>query len=181
MSTARMKLAVQGDDAVKAALEGVKQGVVNRVVKGVLRKAASRVNKRAKAGLRGANVGNVRKAVGAKYKARPAKGVFFFVIGPRTGMKAMGRSGRMTDPAKVGHLIEGGRKAVQATNKRVLANRAQGVFFGRAVAAVQPAPFMAPAYDDLQRSAAAMLRSDVPAGIAREAAKYAAKGKSIHS
>ena len=46
-------------------------------------------------------------------------------------------------------------------------------------AAVPAKPFIRPAYERIVTLSGSFLRSEVSAGIAREAAKYAAKGKSI--
>lgn len=191
-----VSVAVKGDPEVAAALDGVKVGVQNRVLKPALRKAARLGQAKAKAFLKPKRrpagrkrkgqrfspdrSGTLKRAIGVVYRGYRKGQTFAFVIGPRKGMGRVAKDGRYLDPAKYAHLKEGGRKKVKARRGKILASRATGKVFGKKVAAVLPAPFMKPAADYIAIVAPAILHRDVPAGIAREAAKYAAKGKSIN-
>jgi hypothetical protein len=86
--------------------------------------------------------------------------------------------GLFIDPTKYAHLVEKGRSAVSVKGKKVLSNGE--VTFGKSAKGVAARPFMRPASEAVKQSGPAEIAADVKAGIAREAAKYAAKGKSIY-
>ena len=203
---------VAGSSEVIEALRGVKFGVGNRVLKGELRKVASKANKIAKAGLTTTRTGLLKKSIGVVYRRpnrnNPGGGVY--VVGPRrgfgmvigqtegkakrlirrlTGKKAPKKpklsktivkrfKGRKVDPVKYAHLVEGGREIVSPKSKKALSDGE--TVFGRRVRAVRAKPFMRPAAAYALQAGAAEIAAGVKAGIAREAAKYAAKGKSIY-
>lgn len=206
MAKVRVSVEVRGGPELAAALAGVKAGVANRVMKAAGRKQAAKAAKVAKAHLRGQRTGQLKRSIGAVYRAYRKSKVWVFVVGPRKGFrtqvaavpksarnrlirvlgKQRGRTvsgrqvhrivGKYVDPVKYAHLVEGGRKAVSPVKAKVLAD---GAFvYGKRVWAVPPRPFMAPAGAAVAGSGSEMV-ADVNAGIAREAAKYAAKGKSI--
>lgn len=192
-----VSVAVKGDPAVAAAIEGVKVGVANAVLRPALRKAAQigkqkakrflkpskRPTGRRRSGKRFApdrSTGTLKRSIGVVYRPYRKGQSFVFVIGPRMGMGAVAKDGRYLDPVQYAHLKEGGRKAVRPTNKKVMASSATGKIFGKKAAAVMPAPFMKPASEYIALVAPAILHRDVPAGIAKIAAKYRAKGKTIY-
>jgi hypothetical protein len=175
----RVKFDVKGDLQVAADLNGIKTGVQNRVLKDAIGKLARRTAKRAKAGLRGGRTKALKRSVGTVYRSYKKAGRFAYVVGPRTGFKTKDQFGRTVDPAKYAHLVEGGRKEVRPTKKRVLAVKSANLVFGIRARAVPAAPFVGPAADDAAAAFPGVLRNEVPEGIRREAAKYAKKGKSI--
>mgnify|MGYP000007505271 CR=1 FL=1 len=202
---------VAGSSEVIEALRGVKFGVGNRVLKGELRKVASKANKIAKSGLTTTRTGLLKKSIGVVHRpARGKPGAGAYIVGPRrgfgmvigqteskakrlirrlTGKKAPKKpklsktitkrfKGRKVDPVKYAHLVEGGRGMTVPKLKKALADGE--TVFGKRVRAVAPKPFMKPAAAYAMQAGAAEIAAGVKAGIAREAAKYAAKGKSIY-
>jgi hypothetical protein len=98
---------------------------------------------------------------------------------PKLGKRLIQRfKGLKVNPAKYAHLVEGGRRAVGSKNKKVMSDGK--TLFGRKAKGVAAKPFMRPAMAALNQSGRGEIAADVKAGIAREAAKYAAKGKSIY-
>lgn len=86
--------------------------------------------------------------------------------------------GLKVDPVKYAPLVEGGRGMVSPKWKRALSDGRN--IYGRLVRAVKARPFMRPAAKAIETSGPSEIAADVKAGISREAAKYAAKGKSIY-
>lgn len=169
---------VEGTSATVAALKGIKAGVANRVLRESLRALATITNKRAKNALRVRRSGLTGKSIGIvmrKGKAGPVA-----VVGPRKGFARPGPDGRPHDPVKTAHLVEGGRKEVRPKTKKVMANKAvPEAIYGKQADAVAAKPFMKPAADYTRTVGPKRMAKLVKDGIAREAAKYKAKGKSI--
>lgn len=177
-----VKFDVRGLPEVKAAFEGVKAGVQNRVLKAALRKVASTANKTAKSGVTGRRTGQLKRSVGLVYRAYRKGGGFAFVVGPRKGFKVINpETGKNVDPVFYAHLVEGGRRAVAPVNKRVLATGAKGrgAIIGKTAAAVAGEPFVGPARARAATEVKARVPGEVAKGVAAEARKYAKKGKSI--
>lgn len=202
----QLKVGLSGGAETAAAFAGVKTGVRNRVLKAACGKQARKAVKVAKAYLSRRRTGQLGRSIGSVYKSYRSGDVWLYVAGPRKGfkvrvsdltaagprvaLKKLGKRSRAglterqalrflqsyVDPAKYAHLVEGGRKAVRPVTKRVLAGG--GVVYGKSAFGVQPRPFMHPAAAAVAGSKAEMV-ADVRAGIDREAAKYAAKGKTI--
>jgi hypothetical protein len=167
--------------AVQSALEGVKIGVQNRVIKAALRKIASQGLKAAKSNLRVKRTGQLRRSLGLRPRTYQRGAVNLIVIGARRKFRIEGPDGKWVDPTKYAHLVEGGRKANTPTRKRRMAFAVGGnLVFAKRVRAYGGDPFLAPAIPVLKQAADSQFVTDVEAGIAREAAKYAAKGKSIY-
>jgi hypothetical protein len=175
----KIEAKLKGLEDALAALRGIKRGIANRVLKAELMKLGRRAAKVAK-GLAPRKGGVIRKSVAAVSRRARNANVSLVVVGPRKGMAGVGADGRPVDPAKVAHLVEGGRKRIVMQNggKR-LYDRYARKFFGKAVAAVQARPFMGPAADAVTADGVQQLKAGIEAGIAREAVKHARKGKSI--
>jgi hypothetical protein len=167
----------------------VKAGLVGGAVESLCRRLVDLDKKLAKKSLRAA-VNDATKAVlwSAKRKVRKRSGLLYKamgrlirvknttrivgVVGPRAGF---GRfisggvlnfvGGKRVNPAKYAHLIEYGRLVVVPKKKKVLADKAAGVVFGRAVRAVPPSPFLRPAFDENKAAAVAAVESRVRAGL----------------
>ena len=86
--------------------------------------------------------------------------------------------GKRISPARYAHLVEGGRRAVGPKKARMMSDGQ--TIFGSKAQAVQAKPFMRPANAMIQQTGPGEIAAGVRAGITREAAKYAAKGKSIY-
>ncbi len=177
--------------AVRAALEGIKQGVRNKVVKGGVGKAARIAAKQVKASIPKGPTGAYKAAVGVKYKSYRSAAVWVFVVGARKGMArpnprpfAKGYSPAAFDPVKYGHLVEGGRKAVAPARARMLRfyPRPKGlnlVFTRRPVAPVAGGHQVRKQRDWLQSQGGAIAVAETLRLFSAEAAKYAAKGRSV--
>lgn len=164
------------DDAI-AALRGIKIGVANRLMKQELLKLGRQAAKLAKAAApRGDGI--IRKSIAAVAKKARGEDAAVVVIGPRKGYGARQADGRYVDPAKVAHLVEGGRKSIVMSKKRLYDSIAKR-FFGKSVQAVAAKPFMQPAADAILATGVAQLKAGIEVGLVREAIKYARKGKSI--
>ena len=123
----------------------------------------------------------LKRSIGIKYRAYRRTGGFVFAVGARMSVVGVDADGLKAWPFKYAHLVEGGRKAVRPKKKKVMGRNVAGgfVFIGKVGAAVPVKRFIRPAYERIVTLSGSFLRSEVSAGIAREAAKYAAKGKSI--
>lgn len=178
-------MSLAGVPEVINALRGVKFGVGNRVVKNVLGKHARRIAKEIKASTPVGRSGLLRKSIGAVYRKpkRSSMSAGYYTIGPRRSVQgsALGaldkRENPRTKPSQYAHLVERGRKPVAARFKKVLSSGT--AILGRAVAAVRGRPFVAPAAKLAEQRMPEMAR-DVRLGIASEAIKYAAFGKTIY-
>jgi hypothetical protein len=181
----RVGFSVAGDAEVKAALEGVKEGVKNRVLKDAVKKVGSRGNKKSKESLRHRRTRQLYRSIGLRPKSYKRGAVFLVVIGPRRGFKIMGPDGKSINPTQYAHLVERGRKALKPTAKQALTfvitrGRGKGSMrFARKVRAFRGTPFMGPSLEYMRLVAPWMTRQTLVEGIAREAAKYAARGKTI--
>lgn len=179
------------DRAVRAALEGVKQGVRNKVVKGGVGKAARMAARRAKASIPKGPTGAYKASIGVKFKSYRGAAVWVYVIGPRKGMArpnprpfAKGYSPASFDPVRYGHLVEGGRKAVGPAAARFLRfyPRPKGlalVFTRRPVAPVAGGHQIRKQRDWLAAQGGAVAVAETLRLFQQEAARYAAKGKGV--
>lgn len=169
---------------VMRAIEGVKAGVANRVVKAALGKVARAAAKVAKARAPVGTTGQLKRSVGLSFKSQPKAGKWRYKVGPRRGYQAT-VAGRKVNTTRYAHLAEFGRKAVKprkraALRLRSLSDNGRALVFTRAVRAAAPRPFLTPAWRQVAAGGLSRLAADVRAGISREAAKYAARGKSIY-
>lgn len=197
---------IAGGNDVANAIKGIKAGVANRVLKSAVGKVARKAQKTAKSRIKAKRLGLLSKAIGYLYRTYKKGTVWVYVIGPRKGfrqrvdampqraqkklIRLLGKRKRRkltdaqvrilvaksVDPVKYAHLVEGGRKAVRPTRKKILSDRINT--YGKRARAVAPSPFMKPAADQIRASGAEVV-ADVKAGIEREAAKYAKRGKTI--
>lgn len=179
------------DRAVRAALEGIKQGVRNKVVKGGVGKVARIAAKQVKASIPKGPTGAYKAAVGVKYKSYRGAAVWVYIIGARKGMArpnprpfAKGYSPAAFDPVKYGHLVEGGRKSVGPVRARMLRFYPQPkglnlVFTRRPVAPVAGGHQIRKQRDWLQSQGGAIAVAETLRLFDRECARYAAKGKSV--
>lgn len=178
---------------VAAALEGVKFGVANRVVKGAVAKVARRAAKDAKTKAPRGATGLVSKSIGTRYKSYRNSGVWVYAIGPRVGFRTVGPGGRPEVATKVAHFAERGRRAVSPKPGKTLAfytlkGRAGGkgkrkvgslIVTRKSVRPALGSFFMAAAWREVVVSKVALER-EILAGVEREAMKYSAIGKSIY-
>lgn len=176
---------------VQAALEGIKDGIRNKVVKGGVGKSARQAAKQAKASIPKGPTGAYKAAVGTKYKSYRKATVWVFVVGPRKGMArpnprpfAKGYSPAAFDPVRYGHLVEGGRKSVGPVRARFLRfyPRPKGltlVFTRRPVAPVAGGHQIRKQRDWLQSQGGAVAVAETLRLFNAECARYAAKGKGV--
>jgi len=188
---------------VQAALNGVIDGVRNRVLKQSIGKLARIGAKFAKARAPMGATRFLKNSIGTKYKAYQRGLSWVYVIGPRMNMGGLGPgvplpgggvAMRKYDPVRYSHLAEHGRGPVRVKKAKVLAfftlhgkpwdkrrRKLADAIFTPVVRKAVGYPFIAPAYRYLGSSAMRrMVIQDILAGIQREAAKYQAKGKSIY-
>ena len=187
--------------AVKAALDGVKFGVTNRVVKAAVAKQSRIAAKEAKQDAPRGPSGNLKRSIGVKFRSYKAAQVWVFAVGPRTHFEdvhpAVGPNGqivyRKTVATKIAHLAEGGRRGVGVVKAKWLAfvtvrgnarakraRKPDRVVYAKKVRAAHAFRFVERAYQRLV-TRTGQIETDIVAGIKREAAKYAAKGKSIYA
>ncbi len=202
--TMKFHLDLSSERAVQAALDGVIEGVKNRVLKQAMGKVARQGAKYAKAKTPVGSTRFLRDSIGTRYKSYQRGLVWVYVIGPRKGMGGLGPgtpipgggvNARKYDPVRYAHLAERGRGPVTVKKAKVLAffmlkprranatkptrRRISHAVFTPRVGPAKAQPFMAPAYSFLASLKSGAVQ-DILAGIQREAAKYAAKGKSIY-
>jgi hypothetical protein len=171
--------------AVRAALDGVKRGVVNRVVKAAVARQARAASRIAKASAPRGPSGAFRRSLGMKFKSYRKAAVWVYLVGARFDVTGTDpNTGRRTVPAFYAHLAERGRRAVAAKKKTLLRffpAGAKGPVYSRAVRPARGTPAITRAWRSVRSGAAAAeIERDVLAGLKRIAAAYAARGKSIY-
>lgn len=188
----RLSIDPMSSRAVQAALDGVKAGVQNVVLKGGVGKAARQGAKQAKQAIKPGPTGAYKASIGTKFKSYKSRTVWVFVIGPRKNMARPNprpfKKGKTFDfdPARYGHLVEGGRKSVRPTMAAMMRfhPRPKGnklVFTTRPVRAVPGKRQIENQYIWLRSGAAfKIIESECLRLFAQVAARYAAKGKSIY-
>lgn len=180
-------VAIVGDRQLLAALEELPARAQSRVLKPLLR-AGSRQVASAVRSEAPKQSGLLQTAVGSSPLKNYRSGVLFITAGVRRGFKraVAARAGRLRvlgkrkssespdlpsqDPAKYLHLVAGGRKAVQALDKKVLYDRRTGRFFGRQAAAAAPNPFVSRAFDRSKDAVLREISDQATDAILREAA-----------
>lgn len=150
---------IAGLPEVMKSLERVKEGVRARILRRPMGKVARLIAKKAKA-LAPRRFGLLRKSMGSKVKTYKG-GAVVAVVGPRTGFRTQVGSKRdgtpvYADPVKYAHLVE----------------------LGTATTAARP--FLRPALRGSRKEAAEIIRRGVAEGLAAEANKAAARGRSIY-
>lgn len=201
--TIKFHLDLTTERAVQSALKDVIKGVQNRVLKSSIGKAARVGAKTAKMDAPRGQSGLLRASMGVKYKSYQGGNVWMFAVGSRMDgfdgiyEKPGGRS-RKHRPFKIAHLAESGRgpstpkpggmfsfftlKGSPLPSKRGGRSRARKLdqaVFTRSVAPAAGFHFMRSAFGVVQAQKSQIIR-DIIDGIQKEAAKYAAKGKSIY-
>lgn len=147
-----IKGTLTGLDQSLKLLQGLKQGVRNRILRAALSKATTPMLKTAKR-LAPVETGLLRKSIGRKVKTYASTGSVVVVIGPRTGFRrevtVRGRK-MIRNPVKYAHLVE----------------------LGHGGPSPAPAhPFLRPAWDNHKAQAQRIVAAEIVAGIEREAAK----------
>jgi hypothetical protein len=193
MLSIKMSIAKAEEAAVQSALAGVKKGVANRVLRSAIAKMARIGAKAAKSNIRRERTGSLRKSIGIRSRTYRGGESQIAVIGARRSFRTVGDDGKTVNPAKYSHLLERGRKAVVAKGGglsfTVGAVRAKGrraavpgqKIVVKRVRAFTGDPFMEPAVPAVQSAYSSQFVRDVREGLAREVAKYAAKGKSVYA
>jgi len=98
-----------------AALEAVKYGVRNRILKAALAKPARKAAKEERAHAPRGPTGVLKKSMGTRYKSYQQHTVWVYAAGPRAGFEATNpATGGRVVPTYYSHLAEGGRKANDA-------------------------------------------------------------------
>lgn len=200
----RMHVDLTTSAAVQRALQGVIEGVKNRVIKGAIGKAARVGARAAKTAAPRGQSGLLKASMGTKYKSYKGGLVWVYAIGSRmSGFDGTYQKpgGRMAPhrPFKIAHFAESGRKASVAKPGKMLAfytlkgsaiaSRAGGrvrkrkldrAVFKRSVAPAAGFHFMRSTWGVVLAEKSNIERNIVD-GIQKEALKYAAKGKSIYA
>jgi HK97 gp10 family phage protein len=172
----KIKGRLDGTAALKAVLDVVGPKAFKEGARRGVTVAAQMVNKAAKS-LVPTRTKSLKKAIGHKVKANKQKTGYIGVIGPRKDIKGavIGGVGKkkakfrrkvkhkgtelVVDPHKYAHLVEGGRKAVRITRRKVLSDGR--AVYGTKVRAVPPRPFMRPAWESNAANAAAVIRQKI--------------------
>lgn len=123
--------------SAKHAKKAIKKGI-DAATKFVAADAKARVPRR---------TGLLKKSIGRRVQSYRGGTVVSGLVGPRRGFATVLPSGKKVNPAKYAHLVEFGRKVVVAKKALLLADRVEGVVFGKQVRAVAPRPFLRPAWD----------------------------------
>jgi hypothetical protein len=183
----KMALGKQASKAVKIA-----KGLVSVSRTGILKKSIGSIYRSPRrVGSGGVFVIGPRKSFSGRIESptKPSKFTQYWskYVSRKTGQKlrkikvskaTLKRfKGLFVDPTKYAHLVEGGRKTVTPTKKKVLSDGTN--IWGTSAHRVKAAPFMRPTLNQMSNSNAE-IAADVKAGLSREVAKYAKKGKSIY-
>ncbi len=166
-----VKATVTGLDQLKAQLEAMGKTVGNRIARKAITAGISIVAKDAKS-LAPVRSGTLRRSMGTKVKTLP-NGKTIGLAGPRRGFKKEIK-GHMIDPAKYGHLAEGGRGPVSVKNKKVLYSKIEGRFYGKSVGPAAGSRFLERAWSQdkasVEETIAKVMREEI-AGLATKAVK----------
>jgi len=168
-NTVRTQFVLTGDKELIAKLNGLGGKVYRKVVAQASRKAFAPVVSSAKSNVV-KDTGLLKKSIGIKQKRYPRAGRIVTIVGPRTGFgkKIMAKTIRgevevFRDPVRYAHLVEYGTQAHAIS---------QGDYIG-AAEAMHPGtaakPFMRPAFDGNESRAKQIMRSELAAGVVREA------------
>lgn len=180
-------MSLVGDKELIAKLNGLGGKVYKKVVAGASRKAFAPVVKTAKEKAP-KETGLLKKSMGVKQKRYPRAGRIVTLVGPRTGFKqevtVKDRNGNPVkvtrDPVRYGHLVEFGT-GPHSTDKGSKSDwnvKDQGKLKDfRSTKDDHPGakaqPFMRPAFDGNEARAKSIMRSELAAGVVREARKSA--------
>lgn len=173
-----MKIELAGLKETIAKLEGVKQGMQNRVLRPAMNEALTPIVQAVKAEMPSSS-GLAKRSIKKKVVTTKA-GKVVGLVGA-TGKKAQqvtrpDGSTVYEDPSKILHLIEGGRKAVQArggAGKSVLSSGKGGKVYGTTVRAAAGKHPLAKGWASSKAQAEAIFIRRAQ----QEIAKLAAKGK----
>ncbi len=167
-----------GEDALLAKLLGLRDKVFRSVLTTASRRAMRPVVQMARANAP-RETGTLARSIGVRVRKYPRKGMILTVVGPRAGFKdeATGRN-----PVYYAHLLEGGHRIVKRGSLKVRFSRKAGGWIrakgtGQVLGFVAGTPFMKPALETQQELVLATLRSELGAGVEREAAKGVYKGR----
>jgi hypothetical protein len=175
-----LKIDLRGDREVKAALDGVKEGVKNRVVKAAAAKQARKAARSAKQLAPRGPSGRLKASEGTKFKSYRDRAVWVYVVGARFGFAKV-VNGRKYDPVYYAHLVEGGRRnTVRPKKGKALKLHSLGGLVRGKASPYPGSRFMERSWRSLSGSGLSEMKADILAGVAREAAKYASKGKTIY-
>jgi len=147
---------IHGLQEVMQRLNKIATAPRRQLLRRAIQVAAQITTKAAKANVRTAGDGLLKRSIGSSVKVYRKSGIAVAMVGPRTGFKrAKGQKIRTAlgekyavanaDPTKYAHLVEGGRAAVSPKEKRVMA--AAGIIYGTRARGVAARPFLRPAFD----------------------------------
>lgn len=183
-------MSLTGDTELIAKLNGLGPKVYRKVIKSASRKAFAPVVKTAKEKAP-KETGLLKKSIGVKQKAYPRAGRLVTIVGPRTGFAQevsvdtpFGPKKVKRDPSKYAHLVEYGTRphsTAALANNRIRTNKDGEVSEENRIGfeiAMQSGdnhpgaaakPFMRPAFDGNEARAKSIMRSELAAGVVREA------------
>lgn len=180
----KIKGELQGLKEAAKALEGLKRGVRNKVLRRAVTAAARILAKAAKAAVTMRRSGQLKRSMGSVVRTY-AKAVVG-IVGPREDFKTTWNK-QPVDPAKYAHLVEEGVRPHalgkgsslkdkysydRKTRRRLLVNKANQ--HGRMHPGFEGRHFLKKAFDASQGAAAAKATELIADGIQQEAAKHAA-------
>lgn len=184
-NSAYLHISLVGDKELIAKLNSLGSKVYRKVIKQASRKAFAPVIKSAREKAPKES-GLLKKSIGVKQKAYPRNGRFVTIVGPRTGFAKtvvvntpFGPKKIKRDPVKYAHLVEFGTQAhslSQGAENRIRGNSEENRI-GFAIAmqggndhpGATAKPFMRPAFDGNESRAKQIMRSELAAGVVREA------------
>lgn len=167
-------IVLSGADPLIAKLVELPSKVFRKGLLSASRKAMRPVVAQAKA-TAPRETGTLKQSIGIKIKTYPKRGTVVTIVGPRAGF-GIEYEGRKRDPVYYAHLQEGGHRVVAANtlgtrfSKKVgnlIKVKGSGAVLGR----VPPRPFLQPALKSNQAVVVAILRTELAAFVAKEAAK----------
>lgn len=174
-----IKVRIRGLEQTLRALDGVKRGVRNRVIRAAVNAASTPVLKEIKSRVP-KETGLLRRSIGRKMWTAKRTGTVIAIIGPRRKFRQQviakkgWRKGKIrhsdstfSDPTKYAHLVEYG------VDPHFMPKR------GAVHPGAAPQPFVRPGWLATKGIAEAIIRKRIEEGVHSEARKYAKKGKSI--
>lgn len=189
-NTTRTRISLTGDKELMDKLNSLGSKVYRKVIKQASRRAFAPVIKTAKEKAP-KETGLLKKSIGVKQKAYPRAGRMVTIVGPRTGFEKevtvdtpYGPKKVKRDPSKYAHLVEYGTRphsTAALTSNRIRPNKDGEVSeenrIGFEIAmqggdnhpGATAKPFMRPAFDGNENRAKSIMRSELAAGVVREA------------
>jgi len=155
-------MVLEGGAEMQRALLRLEDRLQRKVLTTAVRKAARPIVRSAR-GKVPRDRDLLRRSLGTRIKRYRQSGNHVAIIGPRTGFAQTDEQGRRRDPAKYGHIVEGGAEP----HFQVAAKIGPIVIRAFRHPGTRPQRFMEPAFDENKTTALNIMGDEVRKGITK--------------